>query len=437
MATWLRKIITPPFEHLKILNKLMFIYILGGLIPLLFVSIYFSSNTRSILIDRAVSEVNVNAERIEERLREVFDIATDVSDSLYYDEQLTGIINTNYTDAMTRIRDFNAYTRMDDFLRLYSEIDSIRIFVDNDTLLDDSQIIKATDKDKKTDWYQLATKNDGRMALIYKYDDYTRKEHLAVVRLVTDYNGNDLGILVVNISEAYLESIIHSEPYDVHLILDGRWVILSSNQEEQRQEVASTSKVKLFYDEGPGLHDINYNQTLYKVISKEFYSASLPNMFGLLTTFPVDQLTDVANSSVVTSIILIVFSVVVSLTMVYFLSRAFSKRIKTFRNEMHSVAQGGDFTIQSQVKGNDELGELSSDLNVMVASIQNLIHEVYESKIQKEQLASKQKEAQFKMLASQINPHFLYNALETIRMKAHISGQQEIATVVKKNLPRL
>jgi len=35
------------------------------------------------------------------------------------------------------------------------------------------------------------------------------------------------------------------------------------------------------------------------------------------------------------------------------------------------------------------------------------------------------------MLASQINPHFLFNTLETIRMKAHVNGQEELAQIVK------
>ena len=60
------------------------------------------------------------------------------------------------------------------------------------------------------------------------------------------------------------------------------------------------------------------------------------------------------------------------------------------------------------------------------------IEEVYIEKIQKEQLRASQKEAEFKMLANQINPHFLYNTLETIRMKAFCNGDKEIADIVKK-----
>jgi two-component system sensor histidine kinase YesM len=67
----------------------------------------------------------------------------------------------------------------------------------------------------------------------------------------------------------------------------------------------------------------------------------------------------------------------------------------------------------------------------MIESIKQLIHEVYEEKIQKERLNNRQKQMEFKMLASQINPHFLFNTLETIRMKAHCNGQEEVANIVK------
>jgi sensor histidine kinase YesM len=40
------------------------------------------------------------------------------------------------------------------------------------------------------------------------------------------------------------------------------------------------------------------------------------------------------------------------------------------------------------------------------------------------ELERKQSEIKLKMLANQINPHFLYNALESIRMKAHIRGER-------------
>lgn len=91
----------------------------------------------------------------------------------------------------------------------------------------------------------------------------------------------------------------------------------------------------------------------------------------------------------------------------------------------------GNFTLSDCISGKDEIGELHRSLKIMVDSINKLIHEVYEVNLQKEQLNNRQKQAEFKMLASQINPHFLFNILENIRMKAYCAGQEELAAIVK------
>lgn len=48
-----------------------------------------------------------------------------------------------------------------------------------------------------------------------------------------------------------------------------------------------------------------------------------------------------------------------------------------------------------------------------------------------EQLAIRQSDIRFKMLSNQINPHFLFNTLETIRMKALSSGEKDVANMLK------
>ncbi len=46
-------------------------------------------------------------------------------------------------------------------------------------------------------------------------------------------------------------------------------------------------------------------------------------------------------------------------------------------------------------------------------------------------MVSRQREIQFKMLTNQINPHFLYNTLEIIRMKALTNNDEDVAHIVK------
>lgn len=430
MKSFLRGVLSP-INRLKIVSKLMVMYIIGGLIPLLMVSIYLSTNTRSILIERALEEATTNTTRVEERLSEVFKIVSDISDGLYVDEELHNIVRTYYRSDLQVIKDLNNYTKMDDYLRLYSEIEGIRIYVSNDTLLDDSQILKAKPIHKQSDWYRQALAMDGRRTFLYRYDDISRAYYLSMLRLIKTDQGENLGVLVINISNRYLGRMVDSEPYEMTLILDGETMILSRDAYLEGKKVEDSQDMIKINQLEEGIWDYENPKGEYKVLVDKFKLNALGNEFKLLTLMPLEKLVESANDSVRTSVLIILVSVCISVLLVYLLSKALGDRINHFRVDMHKVAMG-DFNVLSDVDGDDEFTDLSKDLNMMILSIQQLIHEVYEVRLQKEQLGNKQREAEFKMLASQINPHFLYNALETIRMKAHLNGQKEIAEVVKK-----
>lgn len=110
--------------------------------------------------------------------------------------------------------------------------------------------------------------------------------------------------------------------------------------------------------------------------------------------------------------------------------KEYNQRIYTLKEEMHKVATG-NFELGPVCIGQDEISILYEELDAMIHSIQELMSKIVEEQVQKELLNSRQKDVEFKMLASQINPHFLYNTLETIRMKARVSNQPEIEDLVK------
>ena len=77
------------------------------------------------------------------------------------------------------------------------------------------------------------------------------------------------------------------------------------------------------------------------------------------------------------------------------------------------------------------MGIILVSLAISLALILQIVNKVYVEKLQKERLFSRQKEMQLKILSSQINPHFLYNTLETIRMMALDKKEKDIATTIK------
>lgn len=108
----------------------------------------------------------------------------------------------------------------------------------------------------------------------------------------------------------------------------------------------------------------------------------------------------------------------------------FSRRLLHLSRHINRVSTG-DFDTTLKIDGKDEIALLARQFNSMVRSINDLMYEVQESNAQNSLLEQKQNDIRFKMLASQINPHFLFNALEAIRMEAHMKGQVEIARVVR------
>lgn len=82
--------------------------------------------------------------------------------------------------------------------------------------------------------------------------------------------------------------------------------------------------------------------------------------------------------------------------------------------------ENGNYELIEETVGNDELGSLVKSYNHMVGKMEALLEEIYQAGV-------RQKNAQFLALRTQINPHFLFNTLESIRIKAILNGDDDVA----------
>lgn len=89
-----------------------------------------------------------------------------------------------------------------------------------------------------------------------------------------------------------------------------------------------------------------------------------------------------------------------------------SKEVRRFRVD--------NYEIETFSNSKDEIGDLNKSFQDMIYYIQDLIERIYKSQL-------REKDAQLKYLQSQINPHFLYNTLDSMRWMALAEGQTEIA----------
>lgn len=106
----------------------------------------------------------------------------------------------------------------------------------------------------------------------------------------------------------------------------------------------------------------------------------------------------------------------------YLASHFATKRITALSSAMKDVREG-NLDTNISLQGNDELSGLADDFNDMVTDIKQLMDQVYN--VQKEK---RQRELQ--VLQSQINPHFIYNTLDTLQWKALEYGAEEISDLI-------
>lgn len=121
------------------------------------------------------------------------------------------------------------------------------------------------------------------------------------------------------------------------------------------------------------------------------------------------------------TILLLTLTGVCSVTLIILVARGISRPILALTEDMQKFS-GGNFTVQVSAKYNDEVGILRKTFNKLVTDIRDLIDNVYKERMLQQQ-------AQLKMLQMQINPHFLYNTLDTINWLAIVHGDEDISEV--------
>ncbi|SFL52108.1 two-component system, sensor histidine kinase YesM [Gracilibacillus orientalis] len=425
---FLKKKIMSLFDYLKVKHKLLGIYLIVTAIPILLVGAYLNYSTRDIVLNHSLSEAESNVDKLELRLQTIFNRVISIADMVYINQNMKELLENDYESTLEIYNAYNRYPVFDDFLKYYDEIETIQFFMNKD-MITDSHFIYADSIVKQENWYQEAVSKSGRLSWVYMDDYWTGQELLALTRAVYGQSNDLLGVLAIYVSPDMLKSVVEGEPYQAFITLDQETIVYNT----EREYIGEKATFFTQDDEQMGNYviDTDFQEEHVKINVHDFQpDKSLDNSFQVSSVIPVDEVMKEPNAIYVRGFLVIIGALTVSIFLIGIFIRSFHKRIQQLRQTMFQVAKG-NFQVNKHIKGRDEISEVYRDLATTSESVQKIIDEVYIHKIKEETWKRKQKEMDFKMLASQINPHFLYNTLEMIRMKAILNQDPEVAKIVK------
>lgn len=421
---------TKIFNNITLRNKLLLINIFVVFLPVLAVGIILTSGMSRIALDQTMSQVYESINNIDRQIEKTLRISVDLADILYLDKDLKYVISKEYASALDVLDAYNDYGKLNEYLMKYREINRIKVYAQNPKLFNSGQFRRVSDDIINTTWYTNALNSNGKSTWYYGKGELQKESGLSLVRALKNRTGDFLGVIVIDVNNDMLNSILRDQIFNTMLVNHEGYIVAAKDMNlvgHKNEEIGIDNEI---IKESGKISQIIFNDKMSKIIVADLKIGEYGKDFKIVSIFPIDVIVGESNKMGILGFTVIALSLLASLILIYFLSSVISERVKLLIGDMHKVALG-DFDVESNIHGNDEIGQLSRDLNVMIKSIKELIHEVYDIKLQRKQLIIRQNEIRFKMLANQINPHFLYNVLETIKMKALCNSTEEIPVIVQ------
>lgn len=242
-------------------------------------------------------------------------------------------------------------------------------------------------------------------------------------RALYDVNTTEFcGYIVIGINSRYLKG----EYAQFEALQYGRVFVL--NEQDDLLLYRSEDKLQGSVDKLAGIAD---KQQIEILDERYIASVNISSLKGwkLINVVSLQDITAPADLIRLWILAAFLLSFIAAMVLTIVISSNITSNLRLFVRSMKNVSEGFFDKIQPP-RSRDEIGMLAEKFNLMSDKIKDLVDKIYEEQAQKQMAEYRTLQFEYKALQAQINPHFLYNTLESIQSLAILKDEKEIGRMI-------
>lgn len=407
-------------------NKLLSIFILLIFIPIGFIYIIYNNVMKSIITTKYSESAKQSVYEAGSNIDFIIDSIADLSDMIVtnrdFIESLKGSSTESHEELNSILRNFCTTNEEVESIYLTTKhkifnVGASKTYVKQG--IDINNINNIINTHGELVWF------DTIPVRVKILSGEIPKNYFTLGRKIIDLNSlEDMGAIFIDVDETILEdsykSLITEENSELFICNEKGQIISHPNKDIIGKNIEEKNYAKEVLSSNIDMGSIEFtDDNVEKVCIYSNINSTDWKIVKIVTKdYLYKEITNMQRYMLIGVIIYVVITIIICL----FFSSQISKPMVSMKNMMKK-AENGDLRVRINVDRIDELGELGNSFNNMIGKM----NEVVDKLVEEERI---KKELELETLHAQINPHFLYNTLNTIKWMAKIQGDKSVSNAV-------
>ncbi|MEC1520576.1 sensor histidine kinase [Neobacillus niacini] len=415
-------------NNLPIRYKLISHFLIISIIPIICLGLLINWTVERIVEEQVNKDTLQLISKVDEALEFYLNNMQRVTYFISYNESMQDFFhNDSQQTGQNKTNEYEIQRYLRNFTTLLPEVAGVLVVNSSGEYVSNELYAPSTKDLTEESWYKEAVENKGIFKIIGQPKDrhisslvnYKNDEVVSAVRAVIDPISQEVvGVILIDLKvRTVAETLV-----DVRLGKTGYLTVVDEQNRpiyQPKDPLVDTIPNEWLEGKKSGAFSKEVDsQKLQFIYQKSPYSN-----WTIIGVFPTEEtiyeISEIQFYLVVFVFIILLFGIPLS----YFLANSISKPIGQLMKFMRK-AEGGELGVRYIEKRDDEIGMLGRSFNKMLKQINELLRLTERHERQK-------REAEFRSLQANINPHFLYNTLDTIQWMARKQKATDIAEVVE------